>query len=355
MELLRRSRTSANFKFRLVLLLFALNISRGFGKPIELEKGIPNLCSVLDNFEGSIEILESARTQLMEVKKKAGIPCDGWIVVDSGWAHVTHRNGYRVAISAPSFIQVNESNIQSDDLKTSSAFSLVRGQVFGQAPGGTGQLKILTVNGVVRVTDGAFFVLYQPEAEETQVVALDNKSTLENKFAPSKKMECRPGEASSLNFKLLRVVPSAPRAISAASLKEKLEPLNLPEKEKATYIKVAVQRAERKFASAEAPQKKDTPSSGKKGDYTRHPMIHDESLEIRSQFMKKMTSGEEEMGGKILFPKQTRKGNRGGSLELEQKKSDRLPRDQNFSEENEKKRIIDELNHVQRQSQNQTH
>ena len=87
---------------------------------------------------------------------------------------------------------------------------------------------MITPNARARLERASAIVIYSAGDEESQLITLEDEASLENRFEPSRKMTVKQGEASSLNFTLLRVVPSAPRAIAQASLRPHLVALTDP-------------------------------------------------------------------------------------------------------------------------------
>src|SRR5690606_17389117 len=98
-------------------------------------------------------------------------------------------------------------------------------------PKGGHPLRVLTANGRVRIEHGQAVVTYSGADEETQVISLRNSATLENRFADSRRITVKEGEATSLNFRVKRVVPETPAAVSVSAIKALLADFPLDERE----------------------------------------------------------------------------------------------------------------------------
>ena len=121
-------------------------------------------------------------------------------------------------------------------------------------------------------------------------------------------MQVQAGEASSLNFKMMRVVPVHPRAVSVASLKPKFLDLRMDERLQARATQAARAREERRFASnlespASASNTVRRPASEYGGDTSsaRHEAEKGESAILHAHWVKNMVGGQE-VGEHILHP-----------------------------------------------------
>ena len=138
-------------------------------------------------------------------------------------------------------------------------------------------------------------------------------------------MKANAGEATILNFRVLRITPSDPKVVSMASLKPKLVALQLGERITNTAFKSVQQRRDRKFASFLVKPESDdfygdagintsaknrAPASiidekTKKTDailqkYARHPPTK-EDASLNTHFSRQIVAGQD-VGEKILFP-----------------------------------------------------
>ncbi len=321
--------------FALATLSVLLLDRIAWATPAETAESVSVPCAVLEDFSGDVEVLDSSRTHLVSLSRRTGVPCGGWVGVGKGYAKLKHRDGHRAHVGAGSFVQVPQDN--ADGKRSGEQLVLFRGQVYAQASGGNDELRIITANARARVTRGTIIVVYNQEDDETQLVALEGKSLIENRFETSRRVTVKPGEASALNFKLLRVVPSIPRAVAYASLKPKFDDLRVPERERSHAVRTARERQDRVFASAlvkdkdvdeeddgedqsEAPAKVAAASQAEKKavkaakakeleaikkaapitEYARHPTDGNEG-DLREHWVNRMVAGEK-VGEKILFP-----------------------------------------------------
>lgn len=286
--------------------------------------GIP--CAILENFGGDVEVLDPSRTRVVGLTKSSSIPCGGWVSSGNGWAIIRHRDGHDLRIGPNTFLEIPESHPGATDAAFSDQVVLYRGEMFGSTEGGGGELRVITANGRARIKQGTMLINFSPDSQDTQLVALDHPATLENRFEPSKKVEAKAGEATDLNFKEMRVIPTYPKAVSIAALRGKLGSFKITEKEQTGFYETAQARADRRLAADLVPAESDeTPATHedekvvsdrriasedgaprpavlkRNYNYDRNPIDPEQSQRLKAQWAKKMTAGED-IGERILFP-----------------------------------------------------
>ena len=252
-------------------------------------------CAVLEKFGGQIGLLDPTRSHLIDATVKSGVACGGWVSADHGWAQLFHRDGYTIHVGKGSFLEILDGHDSTRSLE-SDQIVVYRGIVFVEKSEESGELRILSPNARARLTGNSGAVLiYRPDEQETQVISLEGTNTIENRFETSRPVDVKAGEASSLNFKILRVLPSTPRVVTVASLKPVLMDLHLTESEENHAVASVLHRQDRRFASVVGANGK-----AEDGNYLRHP--NDESnSELQVNFVKNIVGGEED-GEKILNP-----------------------------------------------------
>lgn len=308
-------------------------------------------CAVVDQFAGDTQILNESRTHVSEADVKAPVECGGWVSVQSGWLVLQHRFGYRIHVGPGSFVQLQ------DD---ADALIVYRGQVFAQAGGGMGELRVVTPNARVRLSRGSAVALFDPEEEKTQLTVVDGKASFENRFDSTKKAEVtvKSGYASTLDFKLLRVVPSVPKIAATSSLKAKLKELHVPARESERALAIARNRQKELFVSFEKTQNENVKAP--KHEHSEHARKgHDRKIasvrtandpeknqEIAKDYLLRKTLGGNAEGMKILgaTPVQ-RKPAQKAHVEVEDPEA-RLKAKQKSAEDAEKRRLIEELSKI---------
>lgn len=228
-----------------VALLFKARSAEA--REAETEVTAPAPCALITEVAGEVDVLDSSRTHLLDSSKHAAVPCGGWVSVGKGSAELHHRDGFSIHVGGGSFVQFPEPN--TDGKSRGDHAILFRGEVFARAGGGNGELRVITANARARVKRGSAIVVYSHEDEETQLIALDSQSSLENRFEPSRAVTVKAGEATSLNFRQLRVVPGTPRAVAIAALRPKFEDVRVPERDRLTALGAAHEREARIFAT----------------------------------------------------------------------------------------------------------
>lgn len=318
-------------------------------------------CAVLEDFGGGVQILDSTRKKIVDATRKAGVSCGGWVSVESGWAHLNHRDGHRIRLGSKTFVQFLENN--PDGYFSGDPVQLYKGQLLGQAGGGSGELRVITANARMRVGHGSAILIYDVNAEETQLVQLEKTATLENRFEPTGKVTVRAGEASSLNLKQMRVTPTLARAVSVASLKPRLQDLHVRDREKSFAVRTAQERSERTFASIldpdvtgepekQSPHKKAHSHSRKPAsqkivlskNYSRHSAPTKEDEEVSRHIIQRMVAGERE-GEQILYPDRFAGNPQKVKIEIEDVDS-KAAHARHQKDDEEKRRVLEELSRI---------
>jgi hypothetical protein len=228
---------------------------------------------------------------------------------------------------------------------------IYRGSAYLQAGDGAPELVVATANGLARAKSGAFIISYRKSQDETQVVSFSRDLMFANRFQANEAQRVRSGEASLINFKRERSMPSLPRAVAVASLKEFSATLELDERTFNSAANAAKNRADRRLAvdlreNAQGVNRAPASSGTKKGSYERHPASAEDSA-LMEHFADRIVGGSTE-GRKLLVRSPagttavTPRGGR-GRVEVDARTSE--TRDSK-SELSEKRRLMEELSKV---------
>jgi hypothetical protein len=204
-------------------------------------------CAWMEMYGGNVQVLDASRTRLLDSGEHTGIPCGGWVSVDRGWALISHRDGQKFYAGPGTFLEVPENN--TDGHRKGDHVVLYKGEVYGIAPEDAPELRIATANARARLKSARGIVLFSEQQEDTQLICLERKAWLENRFQIEKKILVKQGEASSLNFKAMRVVPSTPQAVAAAPLRQRLQEFHVGDSEQERVLRIVKARQDRKFAA----------------------------------------------------------------------------------------------------------
>jgi hypothetical protein len=306
-------------------------------------------CAVVDQFAGDSQILNESRTRVSEADVKAPVECGGWISVQSGWMVLQHRFGYRIHVGPGTFAQL------VDD---ADALIIYRGQVFAQAGGGMGELRVLTPNARLRLSRASAVALFDPEEEKTQLTVVDGKVTFENRFETAKKSEVtvKSGYTSMLDFKLMRIVPSVPKIAAASSLKAKLHELHVPGSVSERALAVTRNRQKELFAAFEKTQtenakskKSDHQGEGRKIASVKSENDPEKNHQIAKDYLLRKTLGGNTEGMKILgeTPVQRTPAQKAHKVKVEVEDPEaKLVAKQKKAEDAEKRRLIEELSKI---------
>lgn len=308
-------------------------------------------CGVLREFSGDVRLMDSSMSHLSDTQNSASLPCGSWISVGVGWARIRHQNGAELRLGEQTFVQLKDS-------KELDQVLLYKGEVWAKFGDGVGELRMASAIGRARLTQGKAILISKSDEDETQLVVLEDSATLENRLKPGRKAVVHAGEASSLNFKLSRVIPSEPSALSVASVKPKLVELRLSENDQTNAIQSIIHRKERDLVAemvdsngsgasgtSQTPKRSlaSVPNPEKEKNYVRHPASeHDK--ELRQEWVKKLVGGAP-VEDSILTPDQNYGRSQKVQVEVndpEAKQKKALQKD----EEIEKKRLIEDLSRI---------
>jgi hypothetical protein len=322
--------------FKILLISFSLVLSCSLSQAETSEKGVPS-CGLLDSFAGDVLILNSSRTQILNVTSRLALPCGTWVSVNQGWAQIKHQNGPRIYLGNQTFVQLND--FRKDSEFKGDHTILYKGQIYVQANEGEEEFRIVTAGARARIKRGKLVAMFDPAQDETQIITLSNVATLENRFEPSRIVQAKAGESTQLNFKLLRVIPSAPQAVAAAPLKSKLFEMHVPQSDQTDAVRAVLNRQNRKFA-ATLDTSRSPASDGQTDSYLRHAPEPVDAY-LKNHLMRKMVGGEQ-MGERILYPDRYYGNSQKIRVQVEDPGT---PFDQKLlkQEEVEKKRLMDEL------------
>jgi hypothetical protein len=190
----------------------------------------PEICAVLEKYSGATQIVDDAQLTIIDLHEKAAIPCGSWVSVESGWSEIRHANGFLIHLREGTYIQVTQ---QEDPVV------LYRGEIFAQANGGSGELRVLTPNGRIRLSRGSIVASFSQSEQRTELVAVDGSASLENRFEASRRMQAKAGQMTALDFKVLRVIPAVAKPVATTSLQAKLKELHVPLQERDRAVAMA--------------------------------------------------------------------------------------------------------------------
>jgi hypothetical protein len=295
----------------------------------------PPSCGVFQNLSGDVEILDITHTHLTDGIPGTQLACNSWISVKTGWAILQYTPHIRIHIGPHSFVQVLRFSPETND-----HLLLYEGQIYFQQEKDIKELRIITANGRARIKHGKALLISDISEDTTQLVALDNQASLESRFQETKPIVAHSGESTDLNFKTLRTIPSAPKAITIASLRSILAQLRLASYLEKEIITDALLRQNKQFASALS-----VPHSSK---IERQPAGLSRSQysgqDIQKHLMEKLTGSDTEEAKLFLNRKPAKVKH---SLIEIQDLSEHHPSSDTPQEKQEKQEIIQELSKIQ--------
>ena len=319
----------------------------------------PEPCAVVESTVGSSQILDPTRTRVDEAEKGASVACEGWVLGTVGHVTLKHRDGYRLTVSGGSFVQLPENN--TDGRYSSEGLILFRGQVLIRVPQGSPKFQAITPDGRVRMANSTAILIYSTAEEDTQLISLEGKSSLENRFQPDRRVTADPGEATLISRKTLRTVPSAPKAMSLASLRAKVDEFGVKGTERAEFLERGRTRAERVFVSAEflKPKSSDGRPLPDEVELPVHKKASGDPVsklrkvaqtavrtkEVQKHLARRLAGGHPD-SEEIVFPSQFH--GKEGRVEVQiEDVAAKFDRERGAVEDRERKRLIEELSHIQ--------
>lgn len=90
---------------------------------------------------------------------------------------------------------------------------------------GARNFEVATANSRARMSRGRFILVFNHSEEETQLITLANRASLENRFENSRKILAKAGESSHPQLQDASGCSPAPRAISETAMKVKMDEL----------------------------------------------------------------------------------------------------------------------------------
>jgi len=199
----RRKRTTRNIAG--IIALMIASFSAYAQQPID--SGAGQICGVLRTFHGEIQVFDYTRTHLGDAKFGTKLRCGDWISIDQGRAVIEHVNGAAILVSENSFIQILDP--QSGTNPEHAHVALYRGEFLFQA--GKTESRVITPNALGRVVNGGAYVIYSGPSEESQIVGLGGKATLENRFFGEKSIGTEFAHLVAISNPVERLMPDQGR------------------------------------------------------------------------------------------------------------------------------------------------
>lgn len=210
----RRKRTTRNIAGIIAITL--ASFSAYAQQPID--SGAGQICGVLRTFQGEIQVFDYTRTHLGDAKFGTKLRCGDWISIDQGKAVIEHANGAAILVSENSFIQILDP--QSGTNPEHAHVALYRGEFLLQA--GKSESRVITPNAIGRVENGGAYVIYSGPSEESQIVGLGGKATLENRFFGEKSIRADFAHLVSFANPVERLIPEQGRLVNPKELNARL-------------------------------------------------------------------------------------------------------------------------------------
>jgi len=363
-----------------------LVVTSAFAVPVQTPVATSIPCAILTKFEGAIQVLDASRTEMLEAGPHSQLRCGFWVSVVSGYAEIQHRDGQTLHLSAGTFAQFPDNN--DDGYFSGDQMILYKGQAFIHAPNGFREFRVATANARARLERAQAVIVYSEASETTQLIGLERLASLENRFQPGTRIGVKPGEATELDSSAKRVVPSTPRAVSVASMREKAFALRLGEGDRARAVEVTKERHDRPYPTElvgnsykplvfgergadRAPATEPIQGRGETyqatvfgpegtSSYDRHILGAEESEQIEEMIVQKLVSGTRKPGREVTprAPASTGKSRKSAVVRIGKKVSvhdvsgdtgrgaERLGHERLQQEDAERARLIEELSQI---------
>lgn len=225
-----------------------------------------SVCGLIEKWDGPVQVLDSTRTKLIDLKLGAPLPCGAWISTGQGRISIRHSQGFQARIAARSFVELKPTPVEKD------AVTLYQGALLLAPNQGAEEIQIMTANSRARVSSGASIVIYNQKEQNTQLISLDGSASLENRFENSRRVDVHAGESTQLNLSLLRVIPSLARAVASTSLKPLMTEFAVTEKDQVQFIGKMQHRVNRQWAAILKTYDGSSSDRMPASEYSRHPV-----------------------------------------------------------------------------------
>lgn len=318
-------------------------------------KNVP--CAVVEGFKGKVQVFTPHDQVLNRVDRKVDVPCGGWILVSDGWAVLKHRQGFELKLGAQTFIEIYDHTADHQYTGTEHVV-LYRGKIFANVRQGSGELRAVTANARARLKMGSGILFYDEKETKTQLISVDQKITLENRFQEDSRVALKPGESTTISFKARRVVPSTPRAVKAVLLKIWVNDIPLSEDELKLAVFSASDRQSRKFAEVSSPSGTKrrilrslafkSREESKEFVYDRYPGSSDlqkQDSKARQEWLQNL-AGDHRPSQSLFFPERKVDRKVSGTHIQEQKMEMRYQSKKKQMLDQERKRLLQELSEL---------
>lgn len=303
-------------------------------KGSQAQQKVPT-CASVELAEGDVQILSQSKKELVELRRKAAVPCGSWISTNEGWVQLKHTSGPLLHLAPGTYIQILQDSSSSDQLV------VFRGQVYADVSGTHQSFKLGSAAGRARVERGkVVFLTGYAEKAASQLIVLEDSALFENRFEPGKQVRVDGGEVSEVSFDLLRVIPTDPSPIAVATLKPIFFELHVDEKVQSKAFMTVAKRQARSLPeiqvakeSSKTPKRKLASIKLEKG--SKNLPQNEKSPSLQRHFLEQMAPGVKD-ADELIYPGRKRlKPQLNVSPQLNQKESE------------EKKLILEELGRIQ--------
>jgi hypothetical protein len=214
--------------------------------PIPSGRQEREICGSLELVEGDVQIFDEDRTRLIEIRRKAPLPCGCWIASNQGRIILSHSDGARLNLGSGSYLQLFSRKSNQEQVV------IYRGQIYAEVAGNENDFKLGSSLGRVKIQHAkVIYLTGYAKNPSSQLIVLENSAFFENRFEDSKSVRVSEGEVSELKLSLSRVMPQDPTAVAVEALKSKLNQLMIDEKIQSKALNVAMRRGERTLAQAQ--------------------------------------------------------------------------------------------------------
>ncbi|GEM_PF-2433094 len=256
-----------------VFFLLATTLTAGSGATAAEpnESGAAKICGVLRSFEGETQIFDYTRTHLGDASFGTKLHCGDWISVEKGKATIEHSAGAGILAAENTFFQILDP--QSGENPEHAHLALYRGEFLAQPS--KGEIRIVTPNAIGRIEKGGAYVIYSTASEESQIVGLGGKTSLENRFFPQPRMMAEFAKVVTFANPLERLLPDQARYVNAREMNERLARLGMPKSVLDTIektVKLGLKtRMPVTLAVTARPSSKPTMKIGAAGEFAANP------------------------------------------------------------------------------------
>lgn len=206
-----------------------------------VDSGIAPVCGFLSTFNGNVQVFDADRSVIRDVGLGMKIHCGDWVSVESGNAHIEQvQSGAKVMLTAGTFAQVVNAGSTIGSIR--EHLVLYRGEIYAKQHSRE-EFRVITPQARVTFSASEGYVLAQDTLGETQVLTVEGKNRIQNRFIDHAPIIVSEGKFSKVGTSTSRNIPHEARYGEPEMMQERLTKFGVAPKTIATLVQTARKNA----------------------------------------------------------------------------------------------------------------